>query len=132
MSINRARDRYQTIQKRDFRSALINLLEDQYRLLGSRKIIELLAEDVEDLHNEFYPHRGRVGFGEIVLRTTKDDGQRQSYGKRTEDYTSETVILPLITKEDVERRIYYKKGDRNSNYRHREARDIETMVRLLK
>ena len=132
MSINRARDRYQTIQKRDFRSALINLLEDQYRLLGSRKIIELLAEDVEDLHNEFYPHRGRVGFGEIVLRTTKDDGQRQSYGKRTEGYASETVILPLITKEDVERRIYYKKGDRNSNYRHREARDIETMVRLLK
>ncbi|CAN5523718.1 hypothetical protein BH10BAC5_BH10BAC5_23350 [soil metagenome] len=38
----------------------------------------------------------------------------------------------MITKEDVERRIYYKKGDRNSNYKHREARDIETMVRLLK
>jgi len=42
------------------------------------------------------------------------------------------VVLPLITKEDVERRIYYKKGDKNSNYKHREARDIETMVRLLK
>ena len=42
------------------------------------------------------------------------------------------MVLPLITKEDVERRIYFKKGDRNSNYRHREARDIETMVRLLK
>lgn len=126
------RDRYATINKRDFRSALINLLEEQYRILGSRKLIELLAEDVEDLHNEFYPHAGRVGYGEIVFRTTKDDGQRQSYGKKTEDYASETVILPLITKEDVERRIYYKKGDRNSNYRHREARDIETMVRLLK
>ena len=43
-----------------------------------------------------------------------------------------TTVLPLITKEDVERRIYYKKGDRNSNYKHREARVIETMVRLLK
>ena len=41
-------------------------------------------------------------------------------------------MLPLITKEDVDRRIYFKKGDRNSNYKHRESRDIETMVRLLK
>lgn len=132
MSIHPLRDRYETINKRDFRSALINLLEKEYRILGSRKVLELLAEDIEDLHNEFYPHVGRVGYGEIVFRTTKDDGQRQSYGKKAEDYASETVILPLITKEDVERRVYFKKGDRNSNYRHREARDIETMVRLLK
>ncbi len=132
MSLNPVRDRYETINKRDFRSALINLLESEYRILGSRKLIDMLSEDIEDLHNEFYPHSGRVGNGEIVFRTTKDDGQRQSYGKKAEDYASETVILPLITKEDVERRIYFKKGDRNSNYRHRESRDIETMVRLLK
>lgn len=132
MNINPVRDRYETINKRDFRSSLINLLESEYRILGSRKLIELLSEDIEELHNEYYPHSGRVGNGEIVYRTTKDDGQRQSYGKKSEDYASITVVLPLITKEDVERRIYYKKGDRNSNYKHREARDIETMVRLLK
>lgn len=132
MSLNPTRDRYESINKRDFRTALINLLENDYKLLGSRKIIELLSEDIEDLHNEYYPHTNRVGNGEIVFRTTKDDGQRQSYGKKTEDYQTTTVVLPLITKEDVERRIYFKKGDRNSNYKHREARDIETMVRLLK
>jgi len=132
MSLDQLRDRYESINKRDFKNALIKLLEEQYRILGSRKILELLAEDLEDLHNEFYPWVGRVGHGEIVFRTTKDDGQRQSYGKRTEDYATTTVILPLVTGEDVERRTYYKKGDRNSNYRHREARDIQTMVRLLK
>jgi len=84
------------------------------------------------LHREYYPGKSQVGFGEIIFTTTKDDGQRQSYGKKTEDYRAVTLALPLITKEDVERRIYFKKGDRNSNYRHREARDIETMVRLLK
>lgn len=126
------RDRYESINKRDFRSALINLLENEYSFIGARKIIELLAEDIEDMHNDFYPSIGRVGFGEIAFRTTKDDGQRQSYGKKTEDYATTTVVLPLLTREDVERRIYYKKGDRNSNYKHREARDIETMVRLLK
>ena len=92
----------------------------------------MLADDIENLHREYYPTSNQVGIGEIVFRTTKDDGQRQSYGKKTEDYAAITVVLPLITKEDVERRIYYKKGDRNSNYKRREARDIETMVRLIK
>ena len=132
MSLDAIRDRYESINKRNFSSALINLLETEYKILGSRKILDMLAEDIEDLHKEYYPGRDKVGFGQIVFRTTRDDGQRQSYGKKTEDYGSVTVVLPLITTEDVERRIYYKKGDRNSNYKHREARDIETMVRLLK
>ena len=132
MSLNPTRDRYESIKKRNFRSAMVNLLEHEYKILGSRKVIEMLADDIEDLHREYYPSKNHVGFGEIVFTTTKDDGQRQSYGKKTEDYGSVTVVLPLITKEDVERRIYYKKGDRSSNYKHREARDIETMVRLLK
>jgi len=126
------RDRYSSIPKRNFRNSLIKLLEDEYKILGSRKILELLADDIENLHKEFYPDKKGVGFGEIVFRTTADDGQRQSYGKRTEDYSSVTVILPLITESDIERRIYFKKGDKNSNYRHRTDRDIETMVRLAK
>lgn len=132
MSLNPTRDRYESINKRNFHSAIINLLENQYKILGSRKVLDMLADDIENLHREYYPGKNQVGFGEIIFTTTKDDGQRQSYGKKTEDYATITVALPLITKEDVERRIYFKKGDRNSNYRHREARDIETMVRLLK
>jgi hypothetical protein len=132
MSLNPTRDRYESINKRNFRSSVINLLENEYKILGSHKVLEMLAEDIENLHREYYPGREQVGFGEIIFTTTKDDGQRQNYGKKTEDYASITIALPLITKEDVERRIYFKKGDRNSNYRHRESRDIETMVRLLK
>ncbi len=132
MNLNEIRDRYESINKRNFRSALTNLLEKEYKVLGSRKILSMLAEDIEQLYREFNPKISDVGYGEIVFRTTKDDGQRQSYGKKVEDYASTTVILPLITKDDVERRIYFRKGDRNSNYEHREARDIETMARLIK
>jgi hypothetical protein len=132
MKNNSIRDRYESINKRNFRNALVNLLENEYKVLGSRKIIEMLSEDIEELLKEYYPAKEKVGNGQIVYTTTKDDGQRQNYGKRTEDYASTTVILPLVTEEDVERRIYFKKGDRNSNYKHRESRDIETMVRLLK
>lgn len=126
------RDRYDSIGKRDFKTSLIRLLESDYKVLGSRRVLMMLADDVEQLHQEYYPSEKRLQFGDIVWQTTKDDGQRQNYGKKTEDYAVQTVILPLIRKEDIERRIYYKKGDRNSNYRHREVRDIETMVRLLK
>lgn len=132
MSLNQTRDRFESINKRDFKSALINLLENEYKILGSRKILSMLADDIMELHKEYYPKASEVSVGEIVLRTTKDDGQRQSYGKKVEEYASVTVVLPLITNEDVERRTFFKKGDRNSNYRHREARDIETMVRLIK
>jgi hypothetical protein len=126
------RDRYESISKRDFKTALIRLLEQEYKILGSRKILFMLSDDIEQLHQEYFPQRNQLQRGDIVWQTTKDDGQRQSYGKRTEDYAVQTVILPLVQKEDVERRIYFKKGDRNSNYQHREARDIETMVRLIK
>jgi hypothetical protein len=126
------RDRYESMGKRDFKTSLIRLLETEYKVLGSRRVLMMLADDVEQLHEEYYPLRNRLGFGDVVWQTTKDDGQRPNYGKKTEDYAVQTVILPLIRKEDIERRIYFKKGDRNSNYRHREARDIELMVRLLK
>ncbi len=132
MSLHQNRDRYESIKKRNFRQAIMYLLENEYKVLGSRKVLEMLSDDIEQLHKEYHPSKNQVGFGEVVYTATKDDGQRQSYGKKAEDYATITVVLPLLTQEDVERRIYYRKGDRNSNYAHREARDIETMVRLLK
>jgi len=120
------------IPKRDFKTAVIRLLEEEYKVLGSRRIIGMLAEDLEQLHRTYFPEANRMKFGELLWQTTKNDGQRSGYGKKTEDYAVETIVLPVVTKEDVDRRTSYKKGDRNSNYRHREARDIEMMVRLLK
>jgi hypothetical protein len=128
----RLRDRYETIPKRDFKTAVIRLLEEEYKLLGSRRVIAMLAEDLEQLHRTYHPEANRLKFGDLLWQTTKNEGQRAGYGKKAEDYAVMTVILPVVTKEDVDRRTSYKKGDRNSNYAHREARDIEMMVRLLR
>lgn len=130
--LQRLKDRYESIPKRDFQTAVLRLMEEEYKVLGSRKIIAMLAEDIEQLHREYFPETNRIKFGELVWQTTKHDGQRPSYGKKTEDYAVQTVLLPVVTRDDVDRRTAYKKGDRNSNYKHREARDIEMMVRLLK
>ena len=57
MSLNPTRDRYESRKrKRNFRTAIINLLENEYKILGAlRKIIEMLADDLENLHREYYP-----------------------------------------------------------------------------
>jgi hypothetical protein len=126
------RDRFESIGKRDFKTALIRLLEQEYKVLGSRRIILMLAEDLEQLHQEYFPERNRLQCGDIVWQTTKDDGQRQSYGKRTEDYAVQTIILPLLRKEDIERRVFYRRGEHNTNWRRTEERDLEQLVRLVK
>ena len=89
------RDRFESIAKRDFKTALIRLLEQEYKVMGSRRVLAMLADDLEQLHQEYFVQHDRLSFGDIVWQTTKDDGQRPSYGKRTEDYGVQTVILPL-------------------------------------
>jgi hypothetical protein len=125
-------DRFESVAKRDFKTALIRLLEQEYKILGSRRILVMLADDLEQLHQEYFPQQNRLGFGDIVWQTTKDDGQRQSYGKKTEDYAVQTVVLPLLRKEDIERRVFYRKGEHNTNWRRTEERDLEQLVRLVK
>jgi Protein of unknown function (DUF1670) len=126
------RSRYESIPKRDFQQAIIRLLEEEYKMMGSHRIIEMLSEDIMQLHQEYYPLKDRAQMGDIIWQTTKDDGQRQSYGKRAESYNVQTVILPLVRKEDVERRISHKRGKKNENYVLETERDLEQMVRLVK
>jgi len=125
-------DRFESIAKRDFKTALIRLLEQEYKVLGSRRIILMLADDLEQLHQEYFPERNRLQSGDLVWQTTKDDGQRQSYGKKTEDYAVQTVILPLIRKEDIEKRIFYRRGERNHTWQHTEERKLVQLERLVK
>ncbi len=61
------RDRYESINKRNFRNALIHLLETEYKIIGSRKILSLLADDIEQLHSEYFVSTSTVGIGEIVF-----------------------------------------------------------------
>lgn len=126
------RSRYENIPKRDFQQAVIRLLEEEYKMMGSHRIIEMLSEDIMQLHQEYYPLKDRAQMGDIIWQTTKDDGQRQSYGKRAESYNVQTVILPLVRKEDIERRISHKRGKKNENYVLETERDLEQMVRLVK
>jgi hypothetical protein len=125
-------DRFESAAKRNFKTALIRLLEQEYKVLGSRRILVMLADDLEQLHQEYFPERNRLQFGDLVWQTTKDDGQRQNYGKKTEDYAVQTVILPLVRKEDIEQRIFYHRGVKNEKWQRAEERQMEQLVRVVK
>lgn len=95
---------YSTIAKRTFESALIYLLETGYGLLGGRRILALLAEDVQQLVDEFYPSTERAQSGDLIWTCTADEGKNAEAGERTEEYKTTTVRLPLIAKEDLQAR----------------------------
>jgi len=128
--------RYESIPKRSFRNGIIRLLEENYKLLGSHKVIQMISDDIVELHQEFYPELEKESFGHIVWRTTKATSRKPSYGTKSEDYEVQTVILPLVTEQDIENRIKshysYKDKDGQCNYQKQIDRDIEVMARLVK
>lgn len=129
-------NRYESIPKRSFRNGIIRLLEENYKLLGSHKVIQMISDDIVELHQEFYPELEKESFGHIVWRTTKATRRKPSYGTKSEDYEVQTVILPLVTEQDIENRIKshysYKDKDGQCNYQKQIDRDIEVMARLVK
>jgi len=125
-------DRFASLEKRTFRTALIQLLENEYKLIGSHRILEALADDIEYLQEEYFPFRERLEAGVIAWVTTKRTVRKPSYGKKTEDDESVMVYLPLVTRSDIEKRISIKAGTRNSKYAVNRIRDVETMARLVK
>jgi len=135
---NPNKNRYDSIPKRNFRNAIIKLLEEEYKMVGSHKVIQLVANDINDLHKEFYPEAERTSYGTIMWRTTKAGIGKPGYGMRSEDYPVATVMLPVVTEEDVEYRIkeHYVtdsgkgrvKGSRKKSF----ERDVEVMARLVK
>ena len=88
--------------KRTFKQALIRLLETDYGLLGSRRVLSLLAEDVERLVNEFYPAPQRLSGGWMVFTGTKASGKKSRPGQSASDYELRTLAWPVVLPEDVQ------------------------------
>jgi hypothetical protein len=122
---------YASVEKRTFESALLHLLETEYALLGGRRILNLLVEDVVGLQEEFYPSLEGAGSGTLVWTCTADEGQKAQPGKRTEEYKTVTVKLPLVRGEDIRARTEKKAGRGKTREVARE-RDKGRLARLAK
>lgn len=92
---------YASIAKRTFAAAIVHLLETEYGFLGGRRVMQLLAEDIQHLVDEFYPPTQRAESGSLIWTCTADEGKKAEPGKRTEDYKSVTLVLPLVAQADI-------------------------------
>lgn len=122
---------YASIEKRRFESALLHLLLTDYGMIqGDRRIAQLLVEDVTTLMAEHFPDSERTGSGTLVWTCTADEGRKAEPGKRTEEYKTVTVQLPLVTREELrERTEPVVKGKKQTLAKERDKRRA---VRLVK
>lgn len=122
---------YASIEKRTFESALLHLLETNYGLLGGRRILQLLVEDVVGLMEEFAPSPGGVSSGTLIWTCTADEGRKAEPGKRTEEYKTATVKLPFVTRADLRTRTEAK-TPRDKTQAVAKGRDKRRLARMVK
>ena len=93
---------YHGCTQRTFKQALIGMLEKDYGLLGSRRVLELLATDVEALAKQFYPQPEYLANGWLVFTGTLATDTKVHPGYRAGEHELVTISWPLITSQDIE------------------------------
>lgn len=95
---------------RTFSAAIVHLLETDYGVLGSRRVLELLATDLEALAEEFYPRPERLASGWLVFTGTKATGPKAHPGQTAADYELVTLAWPVVVAADVQRMAQLPRG----------------------
>jgi len=126
------RDRFEALTKRTYRQAIVHMLETEYKIIGSHRVLEQLAMDVEDLNRSFFGEQVKMAPGVLCWRTQSLEDQKITYAKRTEDYKAKTIYLPLVELSDIEARMQHKPGPRTETLKQTDQREQTQMVRLLK
>jgi hypothetical protein len=116
--------------KRTFRQAVLHLLERDYGLLGSRRVLELLASDIQELVESFYPVPDRLRSGWLVFTGTKANGPKSRPGREAGDHELITLAWPVLLPEDVQQLASWPQGPEQNQarrrwYRQRLARIVE-------
>lgn len=101
---------YVSTAQHNFRTAVLHLLETEYRLLGSRRVLELLAQDLEALAERFYPQAGRVPSGWMVFPGTRASGKKARPGQRAAEYELVPLAWPVLLPEDLEQLGTFSQG----------------------
>lgn len=113
--------------QRTFRQALVHLLETQYGLLGSQRVLELLSGDVEQLIEQFYPPPTHLSPGWMLFTGTRASGGKAYPGQDSSDFELVTLAWPVLLPEDLAYRATHPdtKTGREPGLRRRLVRIIE-------
>jgi len=86
---------------RSFQEALIYEMEHNYGILGSRRVLELLAGDVQNLIEEFYPAPAHIAPGWMVFTGTQASGAKIHPGQTAGEHVLKTLAWPVLLPEDI-------------------------------
>jgi hypothetical protein len=87
--------------QRNFQQALIHCLESDYALMGSRKILELMTSDIQQLVDQFYPPSGHLSNGWMFYTGTKATSQKPYPGMRAGEFELVTIPWPILILDDM-------------------------------
>jgi hypothetical protein len=93
---------YQGSAKRTFAQAIEHLLETEYGLMGSGRILQLLAEDIKALAEAFFPPVTYLRPGWMVFVGTKAIGGKAYPGQPASDYQLVTIAWPVCLPADIQ------------------------------
>ncbi len=99
MSENRA---YVGTAQRTFDQAVVHFLEANYNLLGSRRVLALIAADIQDLVDQFYPQLNHVPSGWLVFTGVKASGPKAHPGQSGAEHELVTLAWPVLLPEDLQ------------------------------
>lgn len=100
--MNSSGQAYVGTMKRTFAQAIVRLLETDYRLLGSRGVLELIAADVKALAEQFFPPQQRLRPGWMVFTGVKASGQKAHPGQSGAEHELVTLAWPVLTADDLQ------------------------------
>jgi hypothetical protein len=92
---------YVGTQQRTFQAAFIHEMEQNYGFLKSKRLLTLLAADIQRLVEEFYPTPAHLRPGWILFTGTKAEGPKAYPGQTASALTTVTIEWPLVTPEDL-------------------------------
>ena len=120
---------YVGTSKRTFKAAVVHLLETNYGMLGSRRILNLLADDLQALVDQFYPAPEHISSGWMVFTGTKAKGPKAHPGQSAGDYELVTLAWPVLLPEDVQGLASLPKGQAGA--RAKSALLLRRLVRII-
>jgi len=94
--------RYSGPSQRTFQQAVIYLLETQYRVLGSERVLSMLSEDIQKLVEQFYPQPARLAAGWMVYTGTRATDKKARPGQGAAEHELVTLAWPVLLPEDLE------------------------------
>jgi len=127
MSEDRA---YVGTAQRTFDQAVVHFLEANYNLLGSRRVLALIATDIQDLVHQFYPKLEHVPSGWMVFTGVKASGSKAHPGQSGAEHELVTLAWPVLLPEDLQALTSMPRGQdgkeqRQDLLRNRLARVVE-------